>query len=124
MFHRVRDAVHSRMSPGRIAALVVVGTVVAVAAAVVFGYVAMLLWNALMPALFGLATIGYWQAVGLIILARILVGGHGGRHPSHAPRTSAHPPSPPAYGEWWHAQGREAFEAYLAGKKGPTASTE
>lgn len=33
-----------------------------------------LLWNALMPALFGLKVIGWWQAFGLSLLARFLFG--------------------------------------------------
>jgi len=37
----------------------------------------MWLWNALMPGLFGLKTIGYWQGVGLVILARVLFGFSG-----------------------------------------------
>ncbi len=40
-----------------------------------FGFVVMSLWNWLMPALFGLKTIGYWQALGLFILCKILFGG-------------------------------------------------
>lgn len=43
-----------------------------------FGWVIMSLWNALMPALFGLKAIGYWQALGLFILAKILFGGFAG----------------------------------------------
>ena len=41
----------------------------------VFGFVVMGLWNWLMPGIFGLKPIGYWQAWGLIILGRILFGG-------------------------------------------------
>ncbi len=49
-----------------------------------FGLVVMALWNWLMPGLFGLKALGYWQALGLVILCRILFGGrgsmgHGGR---------------------------------------------
>ncbi|MGH9775925.1 MAG: hypothetical protein ACRD50_13370 [Candidatus Acidiferrales bacterium] len=41
------------------------------------GGVTMWLWNWLMPALFKLPTIGFWQAVGILILAQILFkGGH------------------------------------------------
>jgi hypothetical protein len=40
-----------------------------------FGFVVMSLWNWLMPALFGLKTIGYWQALGLFLLCKILFGG-------------------------------------------------
>lgn len=36
-----------------------------------------LLWNWLAPALFGLRTITFWQALGLLALCRILFGGFG-----------------------------------------------
>lgn len=45
------------------------------------GLVVMALWNGLVPSLFGLRPIGFWQAVGLLILSRLLFGGfhrHGG----------------------------------------------
>jgi len=32
----------------------------------------MLLWNWLMPVIFGLTSIGYWQAFGLMILSTLL----------------------------------------------------
>lgn len=34
----------------------------------------MLLWNALLPAIFGIATLNYWQAAGILILSKILFG--------------------------------------------------
>jgi hypothetical protein len=33
----------------------------------------MLLWNALLPGIFGLATIGYFKALGLYFLARLFI---------------------------------------------------
>lgn len=48
------------------------------AALLLFGSVIMLLWNWLMPDLFGLTTITFWQALGLFILSRILFSGMGG----------------------------------------------
>ena len=48
---------------------------IVVAAVAVFGYIVMRLWNGLMPALFGLHAVSFWQAVGLLILARILFVG-------------------------------------------------
>ena len=39
------------------------------------GLVVKLLWNGLMPEIFGLPSIGYWQAVGLFVLSRVLFGG-------------------------------------------------
>jgi len=56
--------------------------VIVVVACVVLGLVVEHLWNWLMPALFGLRVITYWQAVGLLLLSKILLGGfhkHGGR---------------------------------------------
>ena len=51
---------------------------IAITAFIVMGFVLMGLWNWLMPMLFGLKTIGYWQAVGLFILSKILFGGFRG----------------------------------------------
>jgi hypothetical protein len=38
-----------------------------------------LLWNWLLPPLFGWRQIVFWQAVGILALCRILFGGFGGR---------------------------------------------
>ncbi len=59
---------------------------IGLAGMVVFGLVIMGLWNALLPGLFGWKTIGFWQAIGLFILCRLLFGGFGGgggRRPRH-----------------------------------------
>lgn len=45
----------------------------------VAGLGVMLLWNALIPTIFGATPITWLQALGLLILARILVGGRGPR---------------------------------------------
>jgi hypothetical protein len=42
---------------------------------VLFGYVVMSLWNWLMPAIFGWHAISYWQALGILLLSKILFGG-------------------------------------------------
>lgn len=39
-----------------------------------------LLWNELMPAIFGLPTISFWQAFGLMLLCRLLFGDLGYSH--------------------------------------------
>lgn len=56
--------------------------VVAALAIGVIGFVIMSLWNWLAPATFGGHLIGFWQAVGLFALARLLLGGFRahGRH--------------------------------------------
>src|SRR5271169_2436462 len=43
-----------------------------------FGVVVMLLWNWLMPEIFGLRTLTYWQAWGVLALSCILFGRIGG----------------------------------------------
>lgn len=43
------------------------------------GFVVMHLWNWLLPALFGWRVITFWQALGLLVLSRILFGRFGGR---------------------------------------------
>ena len=41
----------------------------------IFGWVVMLLWNWLMPDIFGLGQITYWQGWGLLLLSSILFKG-------------------------------------------------
>jgi len=51
----------------------------AVLAIPLFGFLVMWLWNWLMPAVFSLHTISFWQALGLLILSKILLTGFHGR---------------------------------------------
>jgi hypothetical protein len=60
--------------------------VIAAMGATVFGFLVMSLWNWLAPAVFGLRTITFWQALGILILSKILFGGFHGR---------------PGYGGYW-----------------------
>jgi hypothetical protein len=43
-----------------------------------FGWIVMLLWNAVLVPAAGAAVITFWQGLGLLVLCRILVGGFGG----------------------------------------------
>ena len=81
-----------------------------IVAVLVFGFATMLLWNWLMPALFGLATIGFWKALGLVVLGKILFGGFRGG--SHGPR-------------WrWERMSPEEREKMRAGMKGCCCGSE
>ena len=54
------------------------------------GFVVQLLWNWLLPPLFGWREITFWQGVGLLALCRILFGGfrlHGAAHRSDVRRS-------------------------------------
>jgi len=65
-----------------------------IAAAVIFvmGSAVMLLWNAIIPSLFHLDQISFWQAAGILVLCKILFGGFHG-HRSH-------------FGHWGHMRSR------------------
>jgi len=89
----------------KVIAMVLVG-------ATVFGFVVQSLWNWLMPAMFGLHAITFWQALGMLLLSKILFGGFhrhagGGR------------------GRWgremrarWESMSPEERERLMAGMKG------
>ena len=64
----------------KIAVMVAAAVVFVPAFFVLFGAITMWLWNWLMPEIFKLPAIGFWQAVGILLLAQILFkGGHFGR---------------------------------------------
>ena len=53
-------------------------------------FLVMMLWNQLMPALFGVSTITFWQSLGILVLAKLIFGfsrgwsgGHWGGHHRH-----------------------------------------
>ncbi len=60
----------------RIIGLVLLGIAAAAALGFLLGIAVMSLWNWLMPELFGLPEIGYWQAVGLFVLCHLLFKSH------------------------------------------------
>jgi hypothetical protein len=75
-----------------------------VAAVAVLGWVVMLLWNWVVPALFaGAATINYPHAVGLLILCRVLFGGFRGHRGGRGRR----------HWEKWAAMSAEERERFL-----------
>jgi MFS family permease len=80
------------------------------------GWIVMSLWNYLLPALFGWRIITFWQALGLLILCRILFGGFGGHRMRHSSRR----------GRWDHLtpEEREKFREGMRAKWGfgPPAS--
>jgi hypothetical protein len=112
----------------------VIGLCFAALFALVFGFVVKWLWNWLMPALFGLGVITYWQAFGIVLLAKLLFGSFGGHH-----RSDRHHSYPTPYERWfscygdegedtnqeterkyhkhyrryWQAEGKKAFEDYI-----------
>ena len=50
-----------------------------IAAVAIFGFVVERLWNWLVPSIMGGHTVTFWQAVGILLLSKILFGGFRGR---------------------------------------------
>ena len=77
---------------------------------VVGGVIVRLLWNWLLPDLFGLRQITFWQALGLLALSRILFGGFGHHRSGSSGGTRRQR-------EWWqkHRPQRAASSATESG---------
>jgi len=52
---------------------------IGIAAIGIFGFIVMSLWNWLAPPVFGAHAISFWQALGILVLSKILFGGFHGR---------------------------------------------
>jgi hypothetical protein len=102
----------------RIIGLTIGGLFLAALFALVLGIVAQMLWNWLMPDIFGLKEISYWQAVGLLFLGRLLFGGfgHSGSH-HHKKRSDLNPKDWQKYGRVWRERSEEAAEEMIGGAR-------
>lgn len=117
----------------RIIGMVFIGVIFAVLFALVFGLVVKWLWNYLMPGLFGLSQITYFQAFAMVVLTKLLfgaLGSHPPRHPEHPhppfmrwhDRFGCHDHAPwdnrEHFRRYWDEEGKEAFEAYIKKTEG------
>ena len=82
-------------------------------------YVVMALWNHLMPVVFGLHTISFWQALGLLALCRILFGGFG----AHGVRSNARGRMADRCGQMTPEE-RERFRKGFLGRWGRVAAPD
>jgi hypothetical protein len=119
-----------------LAGRVVLGIAAAAVFALVFGVLVMLLWNWLMPVIFGLPDISYWQAFGIVILVKLVFGTIGHRHQRKDWHDSG--------GKWnkrdsgcydwmnagehqhwhdfWKEEGKQHFEAFVRDKESETST--
>ncbi len=77
-----------RSRPARLLIFILFASVTLLA----FGGVVMVLWNAILPSLLHVGLIGYWQAVGLLLLCKILFSSFG-RGPNKRERPFGGPPA-------------------------------
>ena len=120
-------------SPGVIAGWVILGVLGISALAILFGFVIMWLWNWLMPELFGLPALTYWQAVGIFILGRIIFGSSGSGSSSNCKNDKSSKYSDAdckteskgsfskwkLYDKFWKEEGEQSYNAYVERKDNP-----
>lgn len=125
----------------RILGGIIAGTFVAALFALIIGALIMVLWNWLMPVIFGLGIITYWQGFGIALLARLLFGGMG--HKGHSEKMDPHMHASKhkyaghmhhgpmrnwqfddVYEDWWEAEGSQRFNAYMKDKKKESDKSE
>ena len=117
----------------KIIALFAAGGAGALILAGLFGFVFMHLWNYVMPDLFGIKTISFFQSVGLVILSKILFGSlkhHPARHirktlsrkiNNRCGQLNDFPPEVvenyDEYCEYWEIEGSEGFKKFMSRNK-------
>ena len=76
---------------GAIIGMAFLGIIFAAGMGLLFGFVVMWLWNWLMPSIFGLGEITFWQAWGLVVLTHILFKSHAHHaHEKHEEKWKEH----------------------------------
>ena len=128
----------------KITGMVVGGILLAGLLSFLFGWIIMLLWNWLMPSIFGLATITYWQGYGIFFLAKIIFGfggSHNNENSSHKDKKCKdgtirgeiskeikkeikkefdkefnNDSNDDKYEDWWETKGKASFEDYMNNK--------
>ena len=103
----------------------ILGAIAAVFFGLLFGIIIRELWNWLMPMIFGLPTITFWQGAGLFILAKILFGGVSSHSDSsksskknkkewNAENWGKKMENWQHYDAWWKTEGKEAFAQFAS----------
>lgn len=132
----------SGRSPWEIAGWVLLAIVGFSGLVIFFGFILMWLWNWLMPDLFGLPIITFWQGMGLCLLAKIFFGGFGGgggsshkkdskKHKMHRGIAKSCKEEAKAeiskwkmYDQFWEDEGNKAFEEYVSRKRNEKTEEE
>lgn len=121
--HRVKSKVEKYVKKGF---KILFFIIAAIAFVLLIGFIIMKLWNWLMPDILGLVTITYWQAVGLLILAKILFGSFGDHDSKKREKKSRGPkrkwtcnPEKSDFTQWehydefWKEEGEGAYKSYV-----------
>jgi hypothetical protein len=101
------------------------GLLLALLLGLAFGFFVQILWNALLPDLWGWKAITYWQSVGLVILSRLIFSSHGYHKSPYQPAAAckanfAKQEADPGdhqdlyYEAWWQEEGKYSLERYMS----------
>lgn len=111
-------------SPGEIIGGIIMIAIIITILATLFGYVIMRLWNWLMPLVFGLPTLTFWQAIGLFILSKLLLGGIGGNAGKNKKSSNrCRNDKKKDFSKWkhyqdfWQEEGETCYQEYLSKKQ-------
>jgi len=115
-----------RPKGAKLVGLIMLGLSAAILFGSLYGFFVRILWNWLLPDLFNFKEITYWQAFGIVMLARLIFGSRGGSHSGG--RRSSRPKREHLsgmdeyiqdsrhwrhYDEWWQGEGKQAFAEYV-----------
>ncbi|MBJ6367177.1 hypothetical protein [Snuella sedimenti] len=121
-----------KKSPIEIVGMIIFGAIAIAGLVILFGFVIMWLWNWLMPDIFGLTTLTYWQAVGLFILLKILLGGcgTGGKDASKSSKHKCKKDSKTDFSKWkyydkfWREEGDAYYKEYVERQTNPSQEND
>ena len=93
-----------------------------VAGVFVFGNVVMLLWNSILHPVLAVNMITFWQAIGILVLSKILFGGFRGGHSHHKCHDHYHD----RHEKWMHLspEEREKMKEEWKGRCGHTTKED
>lgn len=136
--NEVKERWHKTPKWIKITGFTLLGIAGAVLLGFLFGYLIQVLWNWLMPGIFGLREITYWEGVGLFILARFIFGcsfgGGGKEEKKHKHKKSDWDKAKEEikaefkkefdkdcgkyYDAWWDEEGQKSYDVYVNKNRG------
>jgi hypothetical protein len=121
-------------SPIEIVVIIIFGAIAITGFAFLFGYIIMLLWNWLMPEIFGLGTLTFWQTVGLVLLLKLTLGGWGSggsssksskdRDEDGKKKSRTEFSKWKYYDKFWKEEGDEQYKKFVERQSVPTVEND
>ncbi len=107
----------------KFAVFALMGTAAVIVFGTLFGLLVQFLWNATLVELLGAGEISFWQAIGVLVLAKLFFGfgstGSNSRKYKRKKRDASDDTSlmnEQAFRDYWEREGKDAFEAYKSSR--------